>query len=177
MVVSALVLFSGYATTIDAEELEASLQVGTLPKTAATRIDARTQVEVEKLRLERLRLEAQVQAAQIQFEMEKRQLDRETEIQRFNLWFKVAAVVLLVVALFFVQIWTFKALCMRVDYTMSNLLKILGLILIIFSILLVLVIAQTDQQISAAIGVLGAIAGYLFGTLQANSTGRGAEER
>jgi hypothetical protein len=39
-----------------------------------------------------------------------------------------------------------------------------GLILIIFSTVILVLVADTQEQISAAIGVLGAIAGYLFGT-------------
>lgn len=43
-----------------------------------------------------------------------------------------------------------------------------GLVLIIFSTIILVLIADTDQQMTAAIGVLGAIAGYLFGTASAS---------
>ena len=39
-----------------------------------------------------------------------------------------------------------------------------GLILIIFSTIILVLVASSEEQITAAIGVLGAIAGYLFGT-------------
>ncbi len=39
-----------------------------------------------------------------------------------------------------------------------------GLILIIFSTIILVLVADSQEQISAAIGVLGAIAGYLFGS-------------
>jgi drug/metabolite transporter superfamily protein YnfA len=41
-----------------------------------------------------------------------------------------------------------------------------GLVYIVFGTILLVVIANTDAQLTAAIGVLGAIAGYLFGRLQ-----------
>ena len=39
-----------------------------------------------------------------------------------------------------------------------------GLILIIFSTIILVLVAISEEQITAAIGVLGAIAGYLFGS-------------
>jgi Na+-transporting methylmalonyl-CoA/oxaloacetate decarboxylase beta subunit len=38
-----------------------------------------------------------------------------------------------------------------------------GLVLVIFATVLVVVLAKVDQQLTAATGILGAIAGYLFG--------------
>ena len=38
-----------------------------------------------------------------------------------------------------------------------------GLIYIIFGTILLVVIATTDQQLTASMGILGAVAGYLFG--------------
>lgn len=38
-----------------------------------------------------------------------------------------------------------------------------GLVLVIFATVLVATLAKTDQQLTAPIGILGAIAGYLFG--------------
>lgn len=37
-----------------------------------------------------------------------------------------------------------------------------GLVLVIFATVLVVILAKTDQQLTAPIGILGAIAGYLF---------------
>ena len=45
-----------------------------------------------------------------------------------------------------------------------------GLVLVIFATVLVATLAKTDQQLTAPIGILGAIAGYLFG-----KTAKGAE--
>ena len=38
-----------------------------------------------------------------------------------------------------------------------------GLVLVIFATILVVVISKSEQQLTAAIGILGAIVGYLFG--------------
>lgn len=53
-----------------------------------------------------------------------------------------------------------------------DVVSISGLILIIYSTLILVIIADADQQITAAIGILGAVAGYLFGS---NSTFRSSE--
>jgi len=45
-----------------------------------------------------------------------------------------------------------------------------GLVLVIFATVLIATLAKTDQQLTAPIGILGAIAGYLFG-----KTTKGAE--
>ncbi|MDH5667248.1 MAG: hypothetical protein OEY86_04470, partial [Nitrospira sp.] len=45
-----------------------------------------------------------------------------------------------------------------------------GLVLVIFATILIATLAKTDQQLTAPIGILGAIAGYLFG-----KTTKGAE--
>jgi hypothetical protein len=36
-------------------------------------------------------------------------------------------------------------------------------VLVVYATILVVMIGKTDQQLTAAIGILGAIAGYLFG--------------
>ena len=43
-----------------------------------------------------------------------------------------------------------------------------GLILIIFGTIILVLVVDTTEQLTAAIGVLGAIAGYLFGTIQSD---------
>jgi hypothetical protein len=39
-----------------------------------------------------------------------------------------------------------------------------GLVLVVFATVLVVTMAETEQQLTAAIGILGAIVGYLFGS-------------
>jgi len=45
-----------------------------------------------------------------------------------------------------------------------------GLVLVIFSTVLVIIIADVEIQLTAAMGVLGGIAGYLFGTLRSSAS-------
>jgi hypothetical protein len=48
-----------------------------------------------------------------------------------------------------------------------------GLVLVIFSTVLVIIIADVEVQLTAAMGVLGGIGGYLFGTMRSSrSTGQ-----
>ncbi len=47
-----------------------------------------------------------------------------------------------------------------------DMLNAAGLILVIFSTVMVIIIADAEIQLTAAMGVLGGIAGYLFGTLR-----------
>ena len=50
---------------------------------------------------------------------------------------------------------------------MLAVLNVTGLVLIIFSIVFVVVVADTMDQLTVSVGVLGTIAGYLFGSLRA----------
>lgn len=38
-----------------------------------------------------------------------------------------------------------------------------GMVLVIYATVMVVIIAKAEQQLTAAIGILGAIVGYLFG--------------
>jgi hypothetical protein len=49
-----------------------------------------------------------------------------------------------------------------------------GLVLVIFATVLVVILAKAEQQLTAATGILGAIAGYLFGK---TTKGSGASEQ
>ena len=48
-----------------------------------------------------------------------------------------------------------------------------GLVLVIFATVLVVILAKVDQQLTAATGILGAIAGYLFGKTTKDSSAPG----
>lgn len=54
--------------------------------------------------------------------------------------------------------------------TAINIVNGTGLVLIIFATIFVVMIADVDQQLTAAIGIIGAIAGYLFGSLTRRET-------
>ena len=52
-----------------------------------------------------------------------------------------------------------------------------GLIIIIYSTIILVLVADNQEQIAPAIGVLGAIAGYLFGTASSYKQENGSTER
>jgi hypothetical protein len=66
-------------------------------------------------------------------------------------------------------------LCRNNSCTTAALVSGSGLVLVIYATILVVVIARAEQQLTAAIGVLGAITGYLFGS--ATRAGKTAEKQ
>lgn len=58
----------------------------------------------------------------------------------------------------------------KVEHTATNLIHISGLILIVFGTIILVIVADGSEQLTAPIGVLGAIAGYLFGKMDKVST-------
>lgn len=60
----------------------------------------------------------------------------------------------------------------------TQVVHVTALVLIIFGTLFVVVVADSDQQLTAAVGILGAVAGYLFGSARAQQeTGAGAQRQ
>lgn len=53
----------------------------------------------------------------------------------------------------------------KAAYSASHIVSATGLIFIIFGTILLVIMADTEQQLTAAIGILGAVAGYLFGSI------------
>jgi flagellar hook-basal body complex protein FliE len=53
----------------------------------------------------------------------------------------------------------------KATYSASHIVSATGLIFIIFGTILLVIMADTEQQLTAAIGILGAVAGYLFGSI------------
>jgi|GEM_PF-2310312 len=62
----------------------------------------------------------------------------------------------------------------RTAYTAGNIVNASGLVLIIFGTIYIVILSDNDQQMTATMGILGAIAGYLFGTMERS---RGRDER
>ena len=112
------------------------------------------------------RLLVRLEAARIQADVEKIQLDKKAEVEQLKDWLRYGIAGMLVVTLVIVQVLVFKALSSRSDCTTRDLLNVMGLVLIIFSIVLIVIIADTEQQLTTSVGVLGTIAGYLFGSLR-----------
>ncbi|MHC3994127.1 hypothetical protein ACXWTF_04815 [Thiomicrolovo sp. ZZH C-3] len=52
------------------------------------------------------------------------------------------------------------------EYDTSDIIHLAGLNIIIFGTIILVLVVETNEQLTAAIGVLGAIAGYLFRSLQ-----------
>ena len=50
--------------------------------------------------------------------------------------------------------------------TGTNIVHATGLIFIVIGTIALVIMAQTEQQLTAAVGILGAIAGYLFGSMK-----------
>jgi hypothetical protein len=61
-------------------------------------------------------------------------------------------------------------------FTAANIVNRGGLVLVIQAILFVVIASPTTEQLTAAIGALRAIAGYLFGRATAQTAGA-AEQR
>lgn len=59
-------------------------------------------------------------------------------------------------------------------YSASHIVNATGLIFIIFGTILLVIMADTEQQLTAAIGILGAVAGYLFGAINRGKSGADA---
>ncbi len=93
----------------------------------------------------------------------------EEEISRRTLILALiaAAIVSLVIVL-----WFLKMVGTR---DASTMVSASGLVLVVYATVLVVMIAKAEQQLTAAIGILGAIAGYLFGTATKAGSGAGAE--
>jgi len=51
-------------------------------------------------------------------------------------------------------------------YTSTHMVNATGLIFIISGTIILVIMADTEQQLTAAMGILGAVAGYLFGTMR-----------
>ena len=54
----------------------------------------------------------------------------------------------------------------RQDCQAKDLVTLIGLVSVIFGIMLLVLIVDTTETLTAPMGILGAIAGYLFGTSQ-----------
>jgi hypothetical protein len=81
----------------------------------------------------------------------------------------VAAVVSLIIVLSFLKVVGTQ--------DASKMVNASGLVLVVYATILVVMIAKAEQQLTAAIGILGAVAGYLFGSVSKSDSGAVAESR
>ena len=110
------------------------------------------------------RIRANLEVILRQAMVEEAKLASETEVRILETWLRYGAFVSLLFILVLAQLFVLRVL-KKFSYTTRDLLNIMGLIFIIFAIVFVVLLADTDHQLTAAIGVLGSIAGYLFGSL------------
>lgn len=61
-------------------------------------------------------------------------------------------------------------------YSASHIVNATGLVFIIFGTILLVLMADTDEQLTAPIGILGAVAGYLFGSINRGKSGTETDE-
>lgn len=69
----------------------------------------------------------------------------------------ILCVVILIVVLSFLKMG---------KHTAKDIVNVTGLTLIIFGTIILVLVVNTSEQLTAAIGILGAIAGYLFRSVQ-----------
>jgi hypothetical protein len=55
---------------------------------------------------------------------------------------------------------------MKTHHCADDIVHASGLVLLIFGTIILVIMLEVDQQLTAAMGILGAIAGYLFGSLR-----------
>jgi hypothetical protein len=100
--------------------------------------------------------------------------------KRYGFW-AISIVSSLLVVTLITSLFFFKGRKARID----DIIHLIGLITIVYGTIILVLVSKTDQQITAAIGILGAIAGYLFGSIkksrdenepEPNKTSRPAEK-
>ncbi len=65
-----------------------------------------------------------------------------------------------------------RFLTAKTAYSATHIVNASGLVCIIWGTILLVLMAQTDQQMTAAVGILGAVAGYLFRSIQREEVAR-----
>ena len=91
---------------------------------------------------------------------------------------RIIAVIVLAVVALIAHVIVLKYITAGGSYSASHVVNATGLVFIIFGTIILVMLVDTDQQLAAATGVLGAVAGYLFGAISRTGGGaRGAPER
>jgi hypothetical protein len=100
------------------------------------------------------------------YQTAKLEFDDRRAQEKFKLFECLILSVLLVLSLAIVLKSINKA-----NYSAENIVNVSGLVLIIFGTIFIVIMAKVDSQLTASIGILGAIAGYLFGTMKRGQGG------
>ena len=110
--------------------------------------------------------EIDLTALEMHMKVSLAEIGKNREIETYRTWTRAGIVVALVVGLIAVLsviLWVIRKMS---GYTVRDLLNVTGLVLIVFAISFAVVVTDTTEALSASIGVLGTIAGYLFGSLK-----------
>ena len=111
-----------------------------------------------------VRPDHRLEATRLRVKTEIEALHKETEhkMRRDGLQYGIAMALIVSVPITVgILLWT---LARHQHSRTADLVNGTGLVLIIFAIIFVVVIADDDRQLTTSIGVLGTIAGYLFGS-------------
>ena len=116
--------------------------------------------------LKNLQMKAPLPAAddkQFRHEIEYRTLQEKNKVTLLEIIVGTAVFILLLTLYFISRVK---------NYTASDIVHGTGLVLVIHAILFVVVFSPTSEQLTASIGALGAIAGYLFGKVASTPPGK-----
>ncbi len=105
-----------------------------------------------------------------------RQFANEAEYRTLQEKNKVILLVAIAVTTAFFLLLTLYFIYRVKDYTPSDIVHGTGLVLVIQAILFVVVFSPTSEQLTASIGALGAIAGYLFGKVSSTPPGKNDDQ-
>ncbi len=98
--------------------------------------------------------------------------DQKSDLKRLQIdnefWYIVLLGLLCIFSLI-VVLWFLQ----KHDHSPKDVVNTAGLILIIFGTIILVLVVSTSEQLTAAIGILGAIAGYLFRSVQDQGSEKG----
>jgi hypothetical protein len=103
-------------------------------------------------------------------ELAKLEFDDRRAQEKFKLYERLILSVVMVCSLGIVLKFITKA-----RYSADNIVIVSGLVFIVFGTIFLVIMSKAETQLTASMGILGAIAGYLFGTLKKEEIGK--EER
>ncbi|GAB4263224.1 MAG: hypothetical protein Kow0092_14010 [Deferrisomatales bacterium] len=89
--------------------------------------------------------------------------------------FKLLECALLVGGALVAQVIVLRCLKGRPDCGAAAVVNATGLVYIVFGTIVLVILTDTEAQLTAPMGILGAVAGYLFGTMRRGGAGEGAQ--
>ncbi len=114
-------------------------------------------------------LDQVIEGLRIQNEISKREMEFAMSKLDSEFWYVITLSSMCVLSL----VITLGFLIRRDTYTPKDIVNVIGLTLIIYSTIILVLVVSTSEQLTAAIGVLGAITGYLFRSVQESTRERG----